>query len=102
MRGPLGGHTRTAFATTHGERLDRHRLVLATPMGLTLLAAIWTAAVTPYSKYGDDWAILPFIGILLVVIAWHVALTIRGPERRFLFCTVSSTWRSGFHSGCSA
>lgn len=84
MRDQLGGHAGTEFPTSHGEPLDREKMVLAAPMGFTLVAAIWTAVVTPYSKYGDDWAILPFMGIFLVVLVWHVALTIRGPERRFL------------------
>lgn len=44
------------------------------PLGLTVLLIIWTIIVSPYSKYGDNWAIVPAIVIFLIIIILHIVL----------------------------
>ncbi|MGO8974326.1 MAG: hypothetical protein ACLQNV_12485 [Steroidobacteraceae bacterium] len=47
---------------------------LLAPILVTILLVIWTAVVSPYSKYGDAWAIYPALLALPAVIIWHGAL----------------------------
>jgi len=44
------------------------------PIGLTGFLIIWTIIVSPYSKYGDNWAIYPALLVLPAVLIWHVVL----------------------------
>ncbi len=44
------------------------------PIGLTVLLIIWTIVVSPYSRYGDNWAVYPAVLVLPVALIWHVAL----------------------------
>ena len=44
------------------------------PIGLTLLMILWTILVSPYTKYGDNWALYPVIIIFLVNLVWHIYL----------------------------
>lgn len=48
--------------------------IRATPVGLTILLIIWTILVSPYSKYGDNWAIYPAVIVLPFAVIWHVYL----------------------------
>jgi hypothetical protein len=57
---------------------------LLVPIAITLLVGIWTAVVSPYTKYGDSWAVIPVLGALVVVLLWHVWLVVRGPGREVL------------------
>ena len=50
------------------------RAVVLVPIALTILMIIWTAIVSPFSKYGDNWAIVPALALAPVVITWHLAL----------------------------
>ena len=47
------------------------------PIYLTLFMILWTACVSPFSVYGDDWAIMPVVAILPFVFIIHVILIIR-------------------------
>jgi hypothetical protein len=49
------------------------RRLLAPILG-TILLVIWTLVVSPYSKYGDAWAICPALLALPAVLIWHGAL----------------------------
>jgi len=44
------------------------------PIFLDILLILWTLIVSPYSKYGDDWAIIPAIIFLPTVIISHIVL----------------------------
>ena len=44
------------------------------PIFLTLFLVLWTLSVSPYSKYGDNWAIYPAMLVLPAALLWHVAL----------------------------
>ena len=57
---------------------------LLVPVAITLLVGIWTAVVSPYTEYGDSWAVIPVLGALAVVLLWHVWLVVRGPGRGVL------------------
>ena len=48
------------------------RIVSFGPLLLTLFLIIWTIVVSPYSQYGDEWAIYPPMALLPLVVAWHV------------------------------
>ncbi len=47
------------------------------PLGLIVALILWTALVTPYSKYGDKWAIYPALAILPIWVLWQAAYLIR-------------------------
>ena len=51
-------------------------LIRLAPLGFTVLLILWTAIVSPYSKYGDSWAIYPAVGVLPLVLCWHIYLVI--------------------------
>ena len=57
---------------------------LLVPLALTLLVGIWTAVVSPHTKYGDSWAVIPVLLALVVVLLWHIWLIARGPGRGVL------------------
>lgn len=42
------------------------------PIALTVFLIFWTILVSPYSKYGDYWAILPALAVLPLVMLLHV------------------------------
>jgi hypothetical protein len=44
------------------------------PVGATALLILWTLLVSPYSKYGDIWAIGPALLMLPLVIGLHLLL----------------------------
>ncbi len=44
------------------------------PIGLTVFLIIWTIIVSPYSKYGDNWAIYPELLVFPAFLIWDVAL----------------------------
>lgn len=48
------------------------------PVALTAFLIIWTVCVSPYSKYGDNWAIVPAFLVLPLVLVIHLALLIKG------------------------
>lgn len=51
-------------------------LIRLLPVGLSILLILWTTLVSPYSSYGDKWAIYPAIAVLPIVLLWHVYLGI--------------------------
>lgn len=46
------------------------------PVLVTALLCLWTMAVCPFSKYGDNWAIVPALVAPLVVLTAHIRLSI--------------------------
>jgi hypothetical protein len=48
------------------------RILSFGPILLTLLLIIWTILVSPYSQYGDNWAIYPPMALLPLAVVWHV------------------------------
>jgi hypothetical protein len=50
------------------------RMLALVPIVFTILLVIWTAIVSPFSKYGDNWAIMPAVALAPVIIAWHLSL----------------------------
>ena len=42
------------------------------PVALTVLLILWTALVSPHSKYGDYWAIVPALVVLPLAVIAHV------------------------------
>jgi hypothetical protein len=41
------------------------------PLVLTILLVCWTALVSPFSKYGDNWAIYPALIVLPLTVLVH-------------------------------
>jgi len=48
-----------------------------TPAAITVAVVLWTFAVSPYSKYGDNWAVYPVIFAAPIILAWHIYLVIK-------------------------
>jgi hypothetical protein len=46
----------------------------AGPLALNLVSVMWAFAVSPYTSYGDNWAIDPVLAIAVLVVVNHVAL----------------------------
>jgi hypothetical protein len=44
------------------------------PLGITAFLIVWTVLVSPYSKYGDMWAIGPVLLMLPLVVGLHLRL----------------------------
>jgi hypothetical protein len=59
-------------------------LLYAMPLIFTGVLFLWTWIVSPYSEYGDNWAVIPAIVLFFAVIVWHVALIITQQQRFFL------------------
>lgn len=50
---------------------DLSKLLKFGPVALTCALVAWTFAVSPYSEYGDDWAIYPALAVLPLAVIWH-------------------------------
>ena len=59
-------------------------LLYAMPLVFTGVLFLWTWIVSPYSQYGDNWAVVPAIVLFLAVIGWHLALIITQQQRWLL------------------
>jgi hypothetical protein len=59
-------------------------VLLAMPLVLTGFLFLWTWMVSPYSKYGDNWAVVPAILLFVAIIVWHVGLIITQERRALL------------------
>jgi len=55
---------------------DFAKLLKYGPVALTCLLVAWTVSVSPYSKYGDNWAVYPALAVLPVAFVWHGYLII--------------------------
>src|SRR5258706_12486175 len=78
----IGGLTWLVFFYLERKRVVSERLLALIPVALTTAMIIWSAAVSPYSNYGDLWAAIPVLVIVPVIVAWHISLlTIRRGER---------------------
>ena len=47
------------------------------PLLCTLVMLLWTAAVSPYTKYGDDWAATPVEVIFIVAVVLHLFIIVK-------------------------
>ena len=47
---------------------------LFTPVLLSILVLIWSLSISPYTQYGDNWAIYPVIIFGIIIIGWHIFL----------------------------
>jgi hypothetical protein len=54
----------------------RPYVVYAMPIVFTGLIFLWTWIVSPYSKYGDNWAVLPAVILFAAIVLWHLGLII--------------------------
>ena len=48
------------------------------PVLLSGLLVVWTLYISPITKYGDTWAIIPVFAIFLTIFIIHVLLLIKG------------------------
>ena len=60
-------------------------IIQYTPVALTVALVLWTILVSPYSKYGDNWAIYPALLVFPLVVLWHIGLLILSRPKMFLF-----------------
>jgi hypothetical protein len=51
------------------------------PLVITSLMVIWTLCISPFSQYGDNWAVWPALLALPLIIIAHVALLFGMPNR---------------------
>jgi hypothetical protein len=55
---------------------NKSKLVLILPLIGTALIVAWSYIISPYTAYGDNWAIYPVIAIALSILVWHFYLFI--------------------------
>jgi len=69
------------------EKIASSKYSIAIPVFITLLLISWTSIVSPYSKYGDNWAIAPALIMAPIVFIWHLFLIFynKGKEKKILF-----------------
>jgi hypothetical protein len=70
----IGVLTWLVFYFLERKKSISERVLALVPITLTLLLVVWTFIVSPFSKYGDDWAIVPALTVAPVIIAWHLSL----------------------------
>jgi len=46
------------------------------PMLFNGLLVGWTLLVSPYTAYGDNWAINPVLILALLILVWHISLIV--------------------------
>jgi hypothetical protein len=51
--------------------------ILYWPLVLSAFLICWTLLVSPHTKYGDTWALIPILLVILAVIAVHVGLLVK-------------------------
>jgi hypothetical protein len=61
--------------------LSWYRISSVGPLLLTVLLIIWTLGVSPYSQYGDRWAIYPAMALLPLAIVWHIYQILVCPQK---------------------
>ena len=54
--------------------INKTNLFRFVPLGLNILLIVWTIILSPYSKYGDNWAVVPVIVIFLIIVVLHIIL----------------------------
>ena len=64
---------------------------LLAPVLLTGVLVVWTAAVYPFSVYGDNWSIWPALIVLPIIVIWHTALVfkLRGHRKPALVASLA-------------
>jgi hypothetical protein len=62
----------------------KQTLLYVTPLIFTGVLFLWTWVVSPYSEYGDNWAVVPAIILFIAVIGWHVGLIITQRQKFLL------------------
>jgi hypothetical protein len=48
------------------------------PVVVSAFLICWTLLVSPHTKYGDTWALVPILLVFIAVIAVHIGLLIKG------------------------
>jgi hypothetical protein len=78
----------SAVEPLEAQPLWRHPLA---PAFVSAGLIAWTLVVSPFSDYGDTWAILPAVLALPVVLLWHVALGVllRGRRRSVILVALA-------------
>jgi hypothetical protein len=54
------------------------------PVAVTVLTGLYTLGISPYTRPGQAWPLVPVLAGLGLVALWHVALLVRGPGRAVL------------------
>lgn len=54
------------------------------PVAVTLLTGLYTVVVSPHTRPGDTWPLIPVLAALALVVVWHIGLVIKGPGRAVL------------------
>ncbi len=55
---------------------------LTAPIGASLFVVTWSVAVSPYTAYGDNWALIPVFLSAAFVLGWHSYLVLYPGSRR--------------------
>jgi hypothetical protein len=56
---------------------------LGAPASVSIALMAWTLAVSPYSAYGDNWAVVPAVLALPAALLWHLVLVALSRGRRW-------------------
>lgn len=50
---------------------------VAAPVSASVFVLIWSLSVSPFTAYGDDWALAPVFVAAAFVLGWHIFLFVR-------------------------
>jgi len=70
----IGVLTWLVFYCLERKMAASERVLALAPIAFTVLLVAWTVVVSPFSKYGDNWAVMPAVALAPIVIAWHLSL----------------------------
>ena len=59
-------------------KIEGQQTLKIAPLIITLLLILWTMAVSPFSHYGDNWAIYPALLMAPLVLLLHLFLIVLG------------------------
>ena len=57
----------------------------AIPLIFPVFVVVWALLVSPYSNYGDNWAVFPVLLSLVFAILCHIYLIFKGEYKLLLF-----------------
>ena len=50
---------------------------LIAPVAVSLMVLLWAFTISPFTKYGDNWAIYPVLVSAPIIVGWHIFLVAR-------------------------
>jgi len=53
--------------------------IIAPPF-FSAMVLVWAIVISPYTQYGDNWAIYPVLVVAFLILGWHIFLIVSPKE----------------------